>query len=98
MIDKSIDVEKIAKMRGVDLKENSKLDMNELEMVTGGSDEADEIIRAFGTGFAMLYCIGYIVQHGNCPVCKALVPTSGDLNDKAAADIAQTHMETVHVK
>ena len=98
MIDKSIDVKKIAEVAGVKVEATNKLDMNDLEMISGGSDEADEIIRAFGTGFAMLYCIGYIVQHGNCPICKAAIPTSGDLNDKAAADIAQTHMETVHVK
>ena len=98
MIDKSIDVKKIAEIEGIDLGDTSKLNLDELDNVSGGSDYADEIIKAFGSAFALMYAAGYIVQHGHCPVCNAEIQTSGDINDKEALDIAMEHLQTVHVK
>lgn len=97
MIDKSIDVKKIAEITGTKVDETSKLDMNQLEMISGGSDYADEIIQAFGTGFAMLYAAGMAVKTGSCPICQAVLSTSGDVNDKEALDLAIAHLQT-HVK
>ena len=97
MIDKSIDVKKIAEVAGVKVEATNKLDMNDLEMISGGSDYADEIIKAFGTGFAMLYAVGYAVQNGTCPICNEAIHTSGDCNDKEAIDIAIEHMK-LHTK
>ena len=97
MIDKSIDVKKIAEVAGVKVEETNKLDMNDLEMISGGSDYADEIIKAFGSGLAILYAAGYVVQNGTCPVCGEAIHTSGDCNDKEAVDLALEHIK-LHVK
>ena len=97
MMNNNFDVKKMAEIEGIDLGDTSKLSMEQLETISGGSDYADEIINSFGSAFAMLLAAGQIIQTGSCPVCHAPVPTSGDCNDKEAIDIAIAHLQT-HMK
>ena len=62
MMNNNFDVKKMAEIEGIDLGDTSKLSMEQLETISGGSDYADEIINSFGSAFAMLLAAGQIIQ------------------------------------